>query len=370
MECAQPAWPSDLEYMQQFRKKITEQRVPLSGSIDLTHRCNLRCVHCYLGNQEDIAKKRDQELNTEQWISIIDEITEAGCLYLLITGGDPLLRKDFVQIYRHAKQNGLLVTIFTNGTLVTDELLQLFEELPPHAVEISLYGATSRTYEKITGVKGSYKRCISGIERLLARNIRVRLKTILMTLNHHEFDAIEQIAIDYGVPFRFDAIIFPKLTGDKSPLQFRVTPQEAIEKEFSNENRIKDWINFDKRIQFSTMPPSNALYLCGTGINSFHINAYGMLQPCMMVTSLQSNLLSGSFSIAWENDIPKIRTAHPRKTNHQCTTCNKMAFCGYCPPTLTLETGSTDSLSVFLCDIGRLRRDAVEKAKELNYETN
>ena len=129
MDCAQTEWLSDKEYLRQFGKKVTEQRIPLSGSIDLTHRCNLRCIHCYLGNKEVINGKREEELSTTQWISIIDQITDAGCLYLLITGGEPLLRKDFGAIYRHAKTKGLMVTVFTNGTLITDDLLDLFSKI-------------------------------------------------------------------------------------------------------------------------------------------------------------------------------------------------------------------------------------------------
>ncbi len=135
----------------------------------------------------------------------------------------------------HAKTNGLLVTVFTNGTLITDEIIQLFKDLPPQSVEISLYGATAPTYEKITGIKGSYKQCRNGIKNLLDHNINVKLKTILMTLNLHEFYDIENIAKNYGVNFRFDPAIFPCFNGNKAPVLLRVDPEEVVEKEFSNE---------------------------------------------------------------------------------------------------------------------------------------
>jgi MoaA/NifB/PqqE/SkfB family radical SAM enzyme len=213
MDCAQTDWLSDKEYVQHFNRKVAEQRVPLYGSVELTHRCNLRCVHCYLGDKASVRGDGKQELDTAQWISIIDEIAEAGCLNLLITGGEPLLRKDFSEIYCHAKKNGLLVTVFTNGTMITEEILELFQDLPPRAVEISLYGATAATYEKITGIKGSYDQCLRGIQSLLDYGINLKLKTILMTLNRHEFYDIENMAKEYGVEFRFDAAIFPMMTG-------------------------------------------------------------------------------------------------------------------------------------------------------------
>ncbi|MBW1897011.1 MAG: radical SAM protein, partial [Deltaproteobacteria bacterium] len=157
MECAQTGWLDNKEYLQRLRRKVTQERIPLSGSIDVTHRCNLRCVHCYLGEKQSHWEKRGKELSTAQWISIIDEITEAGCLHLLISGGEPLTRRDFAEIYSHARTNGLLVTVFTNGTLITDRVLELFRDLPPRIVEISLYGATAATYERVTRVKGSYE---------------------------------------------------------------------------------------------------------------------------------------------------------------------------------------------------------------------
>ncbi len=249
----------------------------------------MRCVHCYLGGEKVINGKNVRELSTAKWISIIDQITEVGCLYLLITGGEPLLRKDFGKIYSHAKKKGLLVTVFTNATLVTDEIIKLFQDLPPKAVEISLYGATAPTYEKITGVKGSYKRCCDGIEKLLDNDINVKLKTILMSLNRHEFYDIENIAKNYGVKFRFDPAIFPCFDGNKAPVSLRVDPEEVVKKEFSDDDRSKQWKKYFDRMKGVVI--SDSLYTCGTGLTNFHINAYGNLQPCLMVTSLRYNLL-------------------------------------------------------------------------------
>jgi MoaA/NifB/PqqE/SkfB family radical SAM enzyme len=99
-------------------------------------------------------------MSTKTIQSLIDDITDAGCLYFLITGGEPLLREDFPTIYQHAKENGLIITIFTNGTLINDKIIALFNEFPPHEVEVSIYGATASVYEKITQVAGSFHKCL------------------------------------------------------------------------------------------------------------------------------------------------------------------------------------------------------------------
>lgn len=357
MECTETTLLSDKEYLQQFNKKAAKLRIPLSGSIDLTHYCNLRCVHCYLGSQSYIRKMREYELDTSRLLSIIDEITDAGCLYLLITGGEPFLRKDFAEIYRHTKTNGLLVTIFTNGTLVTDSILELFEELPPQAVEISLYGASAATYENITGINGSYKRCLKGIRQLLEHKINVKLKTILMTLNRHEFFDIENMAKELGVKFRFDAAIFPSLKGDKTPLSLRVSPEDAVEKEFSDGERHRLWKAFFER--YKGLPASDTLFTCGAGITSFHIDPYGNLQPCLMTSDLKYNLKGRStFSFGWRNIISRIRKIKASAT-YTCNQCEKRFLCSFCPAFFKLENDKVDRYSDYLCKIGQHRFEII-----------
>ncbi len=359
MECEQTSWLTNEEYLKEFNKKVGRQRVPLSGNIDLTHSCNLRCVHCYIGDQAKVRHNLAKELDTSQWKSIIDEITAAGTLFFLITGGEPLVRKDFQEIYRHAKMNGLLVTVFTNGTLIDEQVLDLFSELPPRTVEITLYGAGSETYEKITGVQGSYRKCISAIEKLKERRINVKLKTMLMSLNRHEFFDMENMAKEYDSKFRFDPALFPTLAGDKSPIDLRLSAADAVEIELSDEVRLQDWKDFYERM--GRLPSSDTLYRCGAGHTHFHIDPYGYLQPCMMVTTLKYNLVTGGFLTGWNEVMPRLRD---RKTGsgYRCNTCEKRTLCGFCPGFANLENGSEEDYSEYLCEIGQLRYEKINEA--------
>jgi radical SAM protein with 4Fe4S-binding SPASM domain len=352
VECTETTWLSEKEYIQQFNKKAYQLHTPLSGSIELTRQCNLRCVHCYLSPRSAGQKVHKYEMETSQLLYVIDEITEAGCLCLLITGGEPLLRTDFNEIYTHAKKNGLLVTVFTNGTLVTDSILELFELFPPQAVEISLYGATAATYEGITDVKGSYEKCLRGIQRFLEHKINVKLKTILMTLNLHEFFDIENMAKELGVKFRFDAAIFPCFNGDKTPLSLRVSAEEAIKSEFSDDERLRHWRDYFERCR--GLPMSDTLYNCGAGLTSFHIDPYGNLQPCLMTMSIKYNLSTGSFFAGWNDIIQHIRRRKVR-TDNVCNKCEKQVLCGFCPAFFGLENGSEDIRSEYLCTMGKHR---------------
>ena len=202
---------SDHEWMVDFKRRTAQERVPISGILELTTSCNLKCVHCYLGPQEEQRKKRSLEMSTERVKSVIDEIVESGCLYLVITGGDPMVRKDFPEIYRHAKESGLIVTVFCDAILVTEKIVRLFEEYPPFKVDVSIYGATAETYEAVTRVPGSFPKFLAGLDRLRRAGIPYSLKTVLMTINKHELSAMRRMAEEMGVAFRMDSAIFPCL---------------------------------------------------------------------------------------------------------------------------------------------------------------
>ena len=357
MDCTQTEWLSNEAYLRLFNRKVIENRIPLSGSLDLTRSCNLRCVHCYLGDAREAGKYHEKELSTSEWLTLIDEITDAGCLYLLITGGEPLLRADFTKIYSHAKKNGLFVTVFTNGTMITDRVLDLFRDLPPQVVEISLYGATASTCERITGVKGSYEKCLQGIRRLLDHGINLELKTVLITYNRHEFFDMKNMARDYGVKFRFDPAIFPRFNGDKTPMRLRVSTREAIEKEFSDDERLRKWREYFEKTR--QLPAGDELYNCGAGVTSFHIDARGGLQPCLMITDLRYDLMGGSFLEGWNGVMPQIMDRKV-EASFACNRCEKRTLCGFCPAFFRLENGAEDCCSEYLCAVGQGRFDKIK----------
>ena len=124
MECASTT--NDMGYLNEFSRKIELLRVPYYGGFELTNRCNLRCVHCYIGPARYSSDSERNEMKKEKILALLDELRDAGCLHFLITGGEPLLRADFRDIYEHAKRIGMIVTVFTNGTLITREVLDSF----------------------------------------------------------------------------------------------------------------------------------------------------------------------------------------------------------------------------------------------------
>jgi radical SAM protein with 4Fe4S-binding SPASM domain len=359
VECSEEKWLGTNEYLEKFITMARERRIPLAGSIDLTYRCNLGCVHCYLGSRAERQKHSSREMRTGRIFEVIDEIIDAGCLYLLLTGGEPLLRDDFSEIYRHTKERGLVVTVFSNGTLVTDKVISLFRDFPPREVEISLYGATAHTYERITGVPGSYEKCLRGIKLLVDNNIKVNLKTILMNLNSHELLDMENMAKRLGAKFRFDAAISPCFGGDKTPLKFRVSPEEAIEMEFSDSERVQRWRKFFDDSKSHLLV--DTLYGCGAGVTGFHIDPFGNLQPCMMILDIQYNLHETGFLTGWNDMILKI-SDKKAGSDFACRSCEKINLCGYCPAFFRLENGAEDVRSEYICRMGDLRYQRIKDA--------
>lgn len=370
MECPNIPSISLTEFGGRLNKKAVANRIPLGGSLELTFRCNLCCAHCYcnlpMNDHDSIAK----ELRTEEIFYIFDQIAEAGCLWLLITGGEPLLRKDFLEVYAYAKKKGFIITLFTNGTLITPEIADYLAEWPPFKVEITLYGATKKTYERITGIPGSFNRCKSGIDLLLKRKITLVLKTMAMTLNRDELWQIKGYAEELGVKFRFDPVLNPRLDGSKTPCDFRLSPEEVVELDLADEKRVKEWQEFCEK--FVGPFESDSLFDCGAGVSSFHIDPYGKMSACEMVRFQNYDLRCGSFGEGWHQSIPEFLTLAP-EGNYPCGKCELISLCGQCPGWGWLENGNPEAAVEYLCQIAHLRAEVFgvnNKKQEGHYEKN
>ena len=303
--------------------------VPLSGSIALTHRCNLRCLHCRAasgcsesscgGRPPEAWVDGGEELSTERILAALDGAAAAGCLFMLLTGGEPLLRRDFVTIYTHAKRLGMLVTVFTNGTLVDDRILSLFVDLPPKGVEISIYGASAKTHDAVTGLPGSFDRCLRTVERFQERKITIGLTSLLMKKDIDEFPAIMRLAKLLGVTWRLDPAS-----------QSHQAMHGAVQ----------------------ALTPTRSVGSRGAGGLGFHISPAGMLQPCLLITEIQYELRAGSFRSGWD-DITKRVRRHAVCSNLACHSCSERSLCGCYPGFLKMETGHENKASPYLCAIGR-----------------
>lgn len=336
---------------------------PLHASIELTHRCNLLCGHCYIpltharraGEVSRTAAARRQELTTERWLAIFDELIAAGCLSVLLTGGDPLLRRDFAELYRHLRRGGVCVTIFTNGILITEDLAELFRAYPPAKIEISLYGASEATYRRVTGIPGSLARARAGIERLRARGLPFELKTVATQGNRHELATMRELAADYGSAFSFSADVFPRFDLGAEPERERLSADAAACAKMEDD--------FHRRAYEGRPTPSpsadrgDALFVCKAGIQSLSIAPDGQAHFCLLLRRDSFDLARMSLAEAWQKVAALRRATRTRRS--RCHGCTLRDVCVVCPARAYLETGDCEEPSDSIC------RDAFETASAL-----
>ncbi|MDA2925089.1 radical SAM protein, partial [Acidobacteria bacterium AH-259-L09] len=218
---------------------------PLTGQWELTCRCNLKCVMCYT-DPFNTPERIRQELSYQEILLILDEIHQEGCLELTFTGGEPFARRDFLDIYTYAKRKGFLLSIFTNGTLITPKIADHLKAYPPSMIEISLHGLTRESFDQITLRSGSWGRCLEGIRLILERDLPLTLKTVGMSINRDEILKIKEFVGGLEkVQYKFGSGIRPRLDGSKDVYQYQLSRDEirAIEQadaEFRAERARQD----------------------------------------------------------------------------------------------------------------------------------
>ena len=279
--------------LQQAKLRHLPDRFPLACQWEITCRCNLRCVMCYTDCRNTPDSVR-QELRTDELLHILDELLDAGTLELCLTGGEPFSRPDFFQIYDRAVSRGLLVTVFTNGTLITETVADRLASLPPHRIEISLHGTSAPVFERVTQAPGSHARCLDAIRLLLDRHIPLILKTTAMTLNWDEILAVKAYAQSVGAAFRMGEELRPELDGGAGPFRYALTP-DLLEQLKRRDPTI--WAEACRRSQ-EGLPP------CTSGMQRFHIDAYGTLSLCSGNRQESYDLRRGSFREGFYDVLP------------------------------------------------------------------
>ncbi len=361
MECPSIISTGYGEFSNRIHAKSGGRRIPLEGSIEVTERCNMRCAHCYISLPAGDIRASRQELSCDEFIGIIDQVVQEGCLWILFTGGEPFLRPDFLKIYMQAKRKGLLITLFTNGTLLTPKIVEQLALYPPFSIEITLYGRSKETYERVTGVPGSFQHCMTGITLLLERKLPLKLKTVVMRTNQHELSDIKDFAKSLGVDFRYDAELNMGVDDRYTPARQRITPEEIVQLDQNDSKRMKGWREFCER--YPVPLRSDRIYQCGAGMGTFHINSFGRLSCCTMARNPSFDLRDGTFYQGWANFLPQV-LEQEWTSDSKCRRCDLTALCNRCPGIAQLEHGNQEAPVDFFCRITHLR------AIEIGYMTN
>lgn len=356
-------------------KKIENKRIPLSFELEVTARCNNNCRHCYINLPPGDETALRDELTLDEISDIADQAVSLGTLWCVITGGEPLLRKDFIELYRLLKNKGLLVSVFTNACLITDKHVELFRNYPPRDIEITVYGISKETYEQVTGNPGSYAGFRRGLALLIEGGIKVNLKAMALRSNVHELPEIagfcREITKDF---FRFDPFLQMRIDGNEERNEKiraeRLSPGEIIAVEQADPERsaaVKKKCGM-LEISIPSQGLDNRLFQCSAGADSFAVSYNGLFHPCPSLWRRDClfDLRRGSLSEAWFDFTPRTLalTTNNNEFLEKCRLCPLMNFCQWCPATAHLECGRMDEWCEYFC------RTAHTRARAFGMEFN
>ncbi len=351
-----------LNFDETKRKKWVQDRKPFSVLFELTPKCNMNCIHCYLHN-----KHMEEQLSTRQIMDIIDILHEKGILFLTLTGGEILTRSDFLDIYLYAKKRGFLVELFTNGLMFNDEIIAVLKEYPPLLVDISIYGACEETYYKITGVNGAFSRVVDNCRKLKDAGVRVALKSPIIKQTLPELDDMKKIAENIGIPFVYTFEICPTIDKDNTPQNYQVPLYVSLENEFNNYyeqinngTRRDDEDNYDI---VNELAMDERLYTCNVALNSFVIDYSGNMCPCMKLRHKGVSLLKHDYDTIWDEF--KVYSNIIASKKYICRGCDARYYCDVCPAESDLMYNDPEYRCLEMCLPAKLKKEFYEKKKSL-----
>lgn len=360
-------------------KRQKARKALISFDLEITARCSNNCRHCYINLPAGDRVAKDKELSLEEIKEIADEAVSLGALWCLITGGEPLLREDFADIYLYLKRKGLLLSVFTNATLVTEDHVGLFERYPPRDIEVSVYGVSKETYEKVTRRSGSFGAFERGLNLLLGSGLRVRLKATILRSNLHEKPEIARFCRertrDY---FRFDPFLHLRYDGNPTRnieiKSERLSPEEIVAVERSDPERTQALENGCDKLIVPTpsRTTSNHLFHCGAGRESFSLSYDGLFRLCSPLwhPDCVYDLKKGSLIDAWRRFAPRVRDMRSdrREFLETCRVCPLINLCLWCPAHAHLETGELDAPVTYFCQVAHARAEALQAPRGPDQE--
>jgi len=354
-------------------EKMRDRRALISFDLEITARCNNNCRHCYINLPAGDRDAKEKELSFEALKKICDEAVSLGAIWCLITGGEPLLREDFFNIYLYLKRKGLLVSVFTNATLITKEHVKLFKKYPPRDIEVSVYGATEETYESITRKPGSYAAFIRGLNLLLTNEIELRLKAMALRSNVNEMQQIARFCRKKTKgSFRFDPFLHLRFDGNhirnEEIKSERLLPETIVALERTDPERFQA---LEKQCDNLSTPEfydtnCNHLFHCGTGKGSFTLSYDGLFRLCssLWYPDCVYDLKKDSLTAVWRNFVPQVRNMGSDRMIYlkKCRTCPLINLCMWCPAHAYLETGEMDAPVDYFCRVAHARERSLRKS--------
>lgn len=358
----------------QIRLAISRQcaslGIPVSGIFELTPRCNLRCKMCYVRLTPEEMRPIGNELSTGQWISIAQQAKEAGTLFLLLTGGEPTLRKDFCQLYEQIAQMGFSISVNTNGTLLSPAIRELWKKYPPAMVNITLYGTCKEDYQRLCGDGAAFDRVSDALNWLISQGILVHLNTTIAPDNADRWLQLEEFAASLGLDLRMTTYCFPpaRRMGSGSCNEFsRISAEDAADL-ICRDMIYQHGLPFVQKVAATLSAPPQMecegigeTIQCMAGRAQYWMTWDGRMTPCGMLPEPVAYPVQNGFLPAWKE--LTAQTAQIRLCP-DCVNCADKDTCMNCAAVMFTETGKFDGKPEYMCTLNRTYRKLIRKLAE------
>lgn len=355
--------------------KASFAKLPISGTFELSPICNFDCKMCYVKKTpKEVLEHNRDAVTLEQWLKIAEDAKTEGMLYLLLTGGEPLLWHGFWELYEKLSKMGLIISINTNGSMIDEAAVERFKQHPPTRINITLYGASDESYEKLCGVKGVFKKVERAIDMLQAAGISVKLNGSLTPDNVYDLDACVRFARDRGLIFETNTYMYPPVRRDASMIgeNVRFTPEEAAyyrlrsyrlqfgEERYKNYLRqIKEGSALPLGLDESCVDPLDGKIRCRAGKAAFWVTWDGWLTPCGMMIHPEVDLQRTAFDEAWKT---LTELSEDIVLSGTCNKCTNRELCHSCAAMALTETGEFTGIPRYLCKmINEMKKIAGEE---------
>lgn len=357
-------------------------RVPTDGTFEVTLRCNLKCKMCLFRHEDcEFPAMQADELTTEEWIDMARQAAEAGTLHLLITGGEPMMRKDFCELWEGIYQYGFIIELYTNATMVTEKVMETLRKYPPHKIGVTIYGASAETYEKVCGNGAMYEKALQGIRQLMTLPSVLDFRATIIKDNYPDAEAIETLVsetLGYPENLTTTRIVNKSVRGACAKAEeCRLEPDDNIrlmhlrsrmrlkqilgEKYDEERYRIEGFVSSKPENEACKTGGSFTLLGCKGGMSEFTITYDGKLQGCQILGVFRTDAKTSGFQTAWEQ-FPSIVRIPPQ--HEKCRSCPDHDYCNICPASIYAETGALDGWPEYLC------RDTEALKKIINNNIN
>ncbi len=361
--------------------KARRDKLPISGTFELSPVCNLACRMCYVRKTPAEVRAHSRPILTlEQWKRIGDEALDSGLLFLLLTGGEPFLWPDFRELYEHLHRQGALLSVNSNGTLISRDTVDWLTDHPPARINITLYGATDEAYQRLCGAKDVYHRVAENIDCLLSAGIQVKLNASMTPYNVSDMAAIIRFAQERDLLLELGTYMFPPIRRDAASVGTgdRFTPEQAAFYSLEHKRltmppeQYRGYLEQAAQgivpapgLDESCIDPVDGTVKCAAGRGSFWITWDGYMLPCGMVPEPKADVAALGFSQAWHQTA---RQTEQVRLSGVCQSCPNKNVCHSCMAMAIAETGTHAGIPTYLCRMAEAIRS--EAAKALAAEEN